>query len=143
MPMEMMQQDQMPDAAGYGNRCRHLKNAYGTNATARDATVKCTDFMGMLFLARDVAHSVHLNTRSYSKHVALNIFYERIVGAADDFAEAYQGRHGLIGPISLMSAKKTANIIEFLEDQLKEIEACDMRWWISRTVRCSNLSTIS
>jgi hypothetical protein len=79
--------------------------------------------MGMLFLARDVAHSVHLNTRSYSKHVALNIFYERVVGVADDFAEAYQGRYGLIGPISLMSAKKTANIIEFLEDQLKEIES--------------------
>ena len=84
---------------------------------------KACDFVGMLFLARDVTHSVHLNTRSYSKHVALNIFYERIVGAADDFAEAYQGRHGLIGPITLMSAKKTGNIIEFLEDQLKEIEA--------------------
>ena len=84
---------------------------------------KACDFVGMLFLARDVAHSVHLNTRSYSKHVALNIFYERIVGAADDFAEAYQGRHGLIGPITLMSAKKTGNIIEFLEDQLKELEA--------------------
>ena len=84
--------------------------------------MKCADFLGMLFLARDVAHSVHLNTRSYSKHKALNIFYERIVAAADDFAETYQGRHGLIGPISLMSAKKTANIIEFLEDQLKEIE---------------------
>ena len=84
---------------------------------------KACDFVGMLFLARDVAHSVHLNTRSYSKHVALNIFYDRIVGAADDFAEAYQGRHGLIGPITLMSAKKTGNIIEFLEDQLKEIEA--------------------
>ena len=85
--------------------------------------MKCADFLGMLFLARDVAHSVHLNTRSYSKHKALNIFYERIVGAADDFAESYQGRHGLIGPISLMSAKNTANIIEFLEDQLKDIEA--------------------
>ena len=84
---------------------------------------KACDFVGMLFLARDVTHSVHLNTRSYSKHVALNIFYERIVGAADDFAEAYQGRHGLIGPITLMSAKKTGNIIEFLEDQLKELEA--------------------
>ena len=46
------------------------------------------DFMGLLFLARDVAHSVHLNTRSYSKHQALNIFYDRIIGAADDFAEA-------------------------------------------------------
>ena len=85
---------------------------------------KAADFVGMLFLARDVTHSVHLNTRSFSKHTALNIFYDRIVGAADDFAEAYQGRHGLIGPISLMSATKTNNIIEFLQDQLAEIEAC-------------------
>ena len=84
--------------------------------------MKACDFVGLLFLARDVTHSVHLNTRSYSKHVALNIFYDRIIGAADDFAEAYQGRHGLMGPITLHSAKKTANIIEFLEDSLKEIE---------------------
>ena len=86
--------------------------------------MKACDFLGLLFLARDVAHSVHLNTRSYSKHVALNIFYDRIIGAADDFAESYQGRHGLMGPITLHSAKKTANIIEFLEDSLKEIEDC-------------------
>ena len=84
--------------------------------------MKCAEFLGALFLARDVAHSVHLNTRSYAKHVALNIFYDRIIGAADDFAEAYQGRYGLIGPIPLHSAKKTANIIEFLEGSLKEIE---------------------
>ena len=84
--------------------------------------MKACDFVGLLFLARDVTHSVHLNTRSYSKHVALNIFYDRIIGAADDFAEAYQGRNGLMGPITLHSAKKTANIIEFLEDSLKEIE---------------------
>lgn len=87
-------------------------------------TTKCADFVGMLFLARDVAHSVHLNTRSYAKHVALNTFYDEIVGLADGFAEAYQGRHGLIGPISLMSAKKTTNIVEFLQDQLDEIEKC-------------------
>ena len=85
--------------------------------------MKACDFVGLLFLARDVTHSVHLNTRSYSKHVALNIFYDRIIGAADDFAEAYQGRHGLLGPITLQSAKKTSNVIEFLEDSLKQIEA--------------------
>ena len=84
--------------------------------------MKCADFLGILFLARDVAHSVHLNTRSFSKHTALNIFYERVIGAADDFAEAYQGRHGLIGAITLQSAKKTNNITEFLEDSLKQIE---------------------
>ena len=82
----------------------------------------CADFVGTLFLARDVAHSVHLNTRSFSKHKALNIFYERIVSAADNFAETYQGRHGLIGPITLMSAKKTANIVEFLEESLADVE---------------------
>lgn len=84
---------------------------------------KAADFVGMLFLARDVAHSVHLNTRSYSKHVALNAFYDGIIDHADAFAEAYQGRHGLIGPITLHSAKKTGNIIEFLQDQLAEIES--------------------
>ena len=84
------------------------------------------DFVGTLFLARDVAHSVHLNTRSFSKHMALNTFYDSIIDHADAFAEAYQGRHGLIGPISLMSAKKTTNIIEFLESSLADIE--DMRY---------------
>jgi len=85
--------------------------------------MKPCDFVGILFLARDVAHSVHLNTRSYAKHVALNAFYDGIVDLADKFAEAYQGRHGLIGPIGLMSAKKTNNIIEFLQDHLAEIES--------------------
>lgn len=84
--------------------------------------MKCADFVGTLFLARDVAHSVHLNTRSFAKHSALNSFYDEVIELADNFAEAYQGRHGLIGPISLMSAKKTTNIVEFLEDSLADIE---------------------
>jgi hypothetical protein len=78
--------------------------------------------MGILFLGRNVAHSVHLNTRSYSKHMALNTFYDSVIDVADAFAEAYQGRNGLIGPIAIPAAKKTTNIIEFLQDQLAEIE---------------------
>jgi hypothetical protein len=85
--------------------------------------MSCEKFIGMLFLARDVTHSVHLNTRSYSKHKTLQKFYENIIDRADSFAEAYQGRHGLIGPIALMSAKKTENVVAFLEDQLAELEA--------------------
>ncbi len=85
--------------------------------------MKAADFVGMLFLARDVAHSVHLNTRSFSKHMALNTFYDEVIELADKFAEAYQGRYTLIGPITLHSAKKTANVVEFLQDQLDEIHA--------------------
>ena len=92
--------------------------------------MKAADFIGLFVLARDVTHSVHLNTRSYAKHKALQKFYENIIDLADSFAEAYQGRHGLVGPISLMSAKKTSNVVEFLENQLAEIasvryDVCD------------------
>jgi iron-sulfur cluster repair protein YtfE (RIC family) len=88
--------------------------------------MSCADFIGMLFLARDVTHSAHLNTRSYAKHKALGKFYDGIIDLADKFAEAYQGKYGLIGPISLMSAKKTNNVVEFLEGQLADLE--EMRY---------------
>ena len=84
--------------------------------------MNASQFVGHLFLSRDVAHSVHLNTRSYSKHKALGHFYKDAVELADKFAEAYQGRHGLIGPISIPASKKTTNIIEFLQAAMTEIE---------------------
>lgn len=84
--------------------------------------MKCNEFVGNLFLARDVTHSVHLSTRSYAKHKALDAFYHGIVDLTDEFAEAYQGRHGIIGAISVPSAKKSANIVAFLEESLATIE---------------------
>ena len=83
--------------------------------------MSCADFVGTLFLARDVAHSTHLNTRSFAKHSALNEFYDEVIELADKFAEAYQGKYGLIVTISIMSAKKTNNIVEFLEGQVDEL----------------------
>ena len=90
--------------------------------------MSCENFLGQLFLARDVAHSVHLNTRSYAKHKALGHFYEDVIELVDKFAEAYPGRKGLIGPISLQSARKNGNIIEFLQDSLEQIE--EMRYTV-------------
>lgn len=84
--------------------------------------MSCADLIGHLFLARDVTHSVHLNTRSYAKHKALGGFYGKIIDLADDLAETYQGRYGLIGPITLHSAEKTNNVTDFLEDSLKKVE---------------------
>lgn len=82
----------------------------------------CADFVGMLFLARDVAHSTHLNTRNYAKHKTLQKFYTNLIDLADTFAEMYQGKYGLIGPVMLMSADKSNNVLEFLERQATEIE---------------------
>ncbi len=52
--------------------------------------------IALLFFARDVTHREHLKTTSYAQHVALNEFYEAIVGNADSIAEAYQGRNGIM-----------------------------------------------
>lgn len=84
--------------------------------------MNAAQFVGQLFLDRNVAHSVHLNTRSFAKHMALNTFYDEVIDLADKFAEAYQGRHGLIGAISIPASKKTGNIIEFIQSELEEIE---------------------
>lgn len=86
----------------------------------------CDKFLGLMFLARDVTHSAHLNTRSYAKHKALGKFYGDIVELADKFAEMYQGKYGLIGPVALMSADKSNNVLEFLQRQATEIE--DIRY---------------
>lgn len=49
-----------------------------------------------LFNARTAAHVMHLVTRSYAAHKALNEFYDGIVDVADRFAEAWQGANGLL-----------------------------------------------
>ncbi len=84
--------------------------------------MKVNEFIGLLFLARDLAHSVHLSTRSYAQHKALDEFYHGIIDHADAFAEAYQGRHGLMGPVALQSSEDGVTIIKALESQLTRIE---------------------
>lgn len=48
------------------------------------------------FHARTAAHVLHLKTRSYAVHTALQGFYDDLIPLVDSFAEAYQGDYGLI-----------------------------------------------
>jgi hypothetical protein len=52
---------------------------------------------------------------------ALQNVIDEIVDLADKFAEMYQGKYGLIGPIALMSADKSNNVLTFLEKQVSDI----------------------
>ena len=54
------------------------------------------EFLLICFHARTNAHVLHLQTRSYAAHKALNEFYDEIVDLADSVAEAYIGSYGLI-----------------------------------------------
>lgn len=48
------------------------------------------------FHARTAAHVLHLTTRSYATHKALQDFYDGIVPLADALAESYMGLHGAL-----------------------------------------------
>ncbi len=54
------------------------------------------ELISRCFHCRTEAHIAHLQTKSFAEHKALNKFYEAIVPLADTFAEAYQGRFGII-----------------------------------------------
>jgi hypothetical protein len=49
-----------------------------------------------LMHSRTQAHVFHLRTKSFATHKALQGYYEAIVPLLDTYAEAYQGRYGLI-----------------------------------------------
>jgi len=57
---------------------------------------KCAELVARCFQARTESHFAHLITNSYAEHVALGGFYDGLVTLADGFAEAAQGRHGIL-----------------------------------------------
>jgi len=52
------------------------------------------ELVARCFAARNRAHALHLLTKSYAEHKALEFFYTEIVDKADEFAEVYQGCSG-------------------------------------------------
>lgn len=57
------------------------------------------EFFGRLFEIRDQIHLRHLRVAgsgSYAQHVALNEFYDGILGLLDDLIESYQGKYGIV-----------------------------------------------
>lgn len=76
-----------------------------------------------LFHARTTAHVLHLQTRSYAEHKALNEFYDEIVGLTDSFAEAYQGEYGLIKGLNAPYEPQT-RALELLDDLRECVDEC-------------------
>lgn len=82
------------------------------------------ELMAVLFLSRDYAHKMHLASKSYSQHVALNDFYHDIIDDADALAEAWQGKNAtLIGEIPSGTMDTTKDPAKALQDQLDAVES--------------------
>jgi hypothetical protein len=53
-------------------------------------------FVATMLHSATVTHLQHLATKSFAQHMALNAYYDEIPDLVDKYAEAYQGRYGLI-----------------------------------------------
>lgn len=90
-------------------------------------TMNASEFVGTLFLARDLAHKAHLRAKgegSYAKHVALGEFYEAVIELADKFTEQYQGRFQELIEVPLLDNEYEGEIAKVLREQMEYIEDC-------------------
>ena len=79
--------------------------------------------IAMLFLSRDLAHAAHLRTESLAEHMALNTFYDEIVGLADKLAESWMGyQRKKLGEIPLLDNEFTGAIDDVMEQIMAWVE---------------------
>lgn len=77
-----------------------------------------------LFEARQVSHNAHLQTKSYSQHVALGEFYNSLLSFSDDLIETYQGQYGIVtGYEKMMDIEPVKDIEVYIDDCVKIFSA--------------------
>ena len=72
------------------------------------------EFVMTMLLSQTNAHILHLKSRSYSEHKALQAYYEGIDSLIDDYVETYQGIHGLIEDYSKREVQTPDNPLEYM-----------------------------
>jgi hypothetical protein len=80
------------------------------------------DFVMTMLHSQTNAHILHLQSRSYSEHKALQGYYEGIDGILDDYVEAYQGVYGIVDnyPITYTAPSKPLEYMIGLSDYLTQ-----------------------
>lgn len=64
--------------------------------TVYEAQITIGEFFMTLLHSATNTHILHLQSRSFSQHMALGSFYDGIVELVDSLIEAYQGKHQTI-----------------------------------------------
>lgn len=80
-------------------------------------------FIGTLMQSRNQAHIYHLQSNSFSQHVALQAYYEGIIPLIDGLVESYQGKYGILRDYKMAGTiKEDENPTMYFEGLCKFIE---------------------
>lgn len=94
---------------------------------------KSGDFVEMVSLmlhSQTQIHTLHLQTKSYSEHKALQKYYENIDTLVDGIIESYQGKYDIIEgykSYDLVNYKSTESTIKYLKDldgKVQKLRGC-------------------
>lgn len=96
------------------------KGLYKNEVLSEQKKPKANDFAEMVSLllhSRTQAHILHLQTKSYPEHKALNAYYDGIGDLVDGLVESYQGQYGIIEnykSYDIQNYKSTDDTIKYL-----------------------------
>jgi|TARA_B110000908_G_C10262885_1_gene460720 hypothetical protein len=85
----------------------------------------CEEMISKLFHSRTQAHVLHLQTKSYAEHKALEGYYDTIVDLIDDITESYQGKHGIIEgykSYDIVNYQNNSQVVKYFQDLEKEVQ---------------------
>jgi len=77
--------------------------------------MKASEFVSLLFEVEEVTHIAHLQSKSYSVHMALNEIYTGIVDLRDTYVESYSGKYGIITSYISTQTKEGIEPIKYLQ----------------------------
>lgn len=83
------------------------------------------EMMSLILHSRTQTHTLHLQTESYSEHMALNGYYDGIGDLIDGLIESYQGKYGILKgyqSMDLQEWKSTEETVKYMNNLCKEIE---------------------
>ena len=101
------------------------------------------EFFGTLLQSVTEAHKAHLSTGKYSKHKALDEYYENMPEAVDALIEHYQGLHGKVGGGFTNLIPDPVDIVVYFEELVDMCSHARTDWFADDDTLKSDIDAVS
>lgn len=110
-----------------------INKGFSSESILEQKENKTSDFVDMVSIllhSRTQVHTLHLQTKSYPEHIALNEYYDGIGDLVDGIIESYQGKYDIIQGyksydlVNYKSTESTINYLKGLDDKVQKLRGC-------------------
>ena len=91
----------------------------------KTGTKDFVEMVSLLLHSQTQVHTLHLQTKSYSEHKALQKYYEGIDGLVDGIIESYQGKYNILKgykKYDIEDYKDNTTTINYFKDLCSKVE---------------------